>query len=291
MLKNEIKNKLFLPFNFLFPFLLFMSWYLGTQNIRSNYEFLESAIQRSDSQARNMFLEKLENFSGFTVFAEGISGFYLSVMIVVLVGLSFSSTFAYDKNTGFGNLLITRKGFNKYFFCKIASIFLVNFFIVFATLAMILILCLVKYSASSPEYTYQFIMVSNSPLATLFINHPTLSCILMIFNLSFFSCIYTLLGLGISLFTTNRFLISLSPLCIYIVFTLIPQLFSINSPISKLFAWFFPNYLTGWFTNGDIWYSDLSPYMVLIIHFLVIIAPTIIILFCLYYTNKIQYIK
>lgn len=213
------------------------------------------------------------------------------MLFVLLVGLVFSASFAYDKNTGFGNSILTRASFKKYYIYKTASIFISAFFIIFVTMALILMASLIIYSVKAPTEAFNFSMTTDKGSARLFFSHHWLACFVMILTLSLLGGLFALLGMGINLFTSNRFLISISPLAIYILCTLVPQLFSIRSPISKYLAWFFPSYFTGIFIGNDYWYTDLSVTGAYFIHLAVIIIPTVLLLLLLYKRNQKQYIK
>lgn len=286
MLKSEFKRIMLNPINILFFIVVPIAWYLGASNMLHNYDFLKNA-----AASNQIFYQRYQLFSGYTVFADGISSFYLSIITVLLSGLSFSSSFIYDKNTGFGNYTITRTNIKKYFYVKTITTFVAPFIYIFIALLVILFFCLVKFSANNPQYTLEFIMNPNSELVKLFVSYPFLSCCSMIATISFFSSIYTLIGMAFSSFTNNRFLVSIAPFSMYILCTLIPQLFPLNSNISKLLAWVFPTYFTGIFTNTDIWYSNLSDVYIYIIHFMVYLIIAILLLIVLFYKNNKQYIK
>lgn len=290
MLIKQFKRMFLSPFNLIIPPVIIAAWYSGIETVLSNLEFLKAAYSYPEGPAKDMFILQAENFSGFTVFAEGICGFFVAVAAAVLSGLAFSSDFAYDKNTGFGNFIITRSGFNKYFISKVFSVFSAPFITVFLSLTVPLIYSVVKYSDSSPRYTFGFIMAEGEVFSNWFIDKPWLICFLMIFIVSLFAGMFALLGMGASLFTNNRFVISVFPMAYFILCTLIPQLFPANTPTAKVLAWIYPSYLTGTFL-GDTWYSNLSQPITLAVHLIVLSIPIIALLLLLYLKNKRQYIK
>lgn len=290
MLIKQFKRMFLSPFNFLIPLVIFAAWYKGIEASLSNLEFLKAAYSYPDGPAKELFILQAENFSGFTVFAEGICGFFVVAVAAVLAGLAFSSGFAYDKNTGFGNFLITRSGFNKYFISTVFSVFSAPFITAFISLTIPLIYSIAKYSDSSPKYTYGWIMSEGAMFTNLFINKPWLSSFFMIFIVSLVAGMFALLGMGASAFTNNRFVISVVPVAYFILCTLIPQLFPANTPIAKVLAWIYPSYLTGIFL-GDTWYSKLSQPITLAVHLIVLAIPITALLVLLYSKNKRQYIK
>lgn len=297
MYKNEFVNRLKSPFNILWLFILPIGWFLGTKIIRTNIDFLEKSIQacakdpRLQTEVADRFAEQLNAQNGFMVFMEGCSDFYVPVFIALLSGIVFSTSFLYDKNSGFGNFVITRVSFKKYFISKTASVFIVPFGIIFIVLTLIFFASLFFYSAQPPTEAFNFSMLTDTEAKALFFSHYWLSCFIMIFTLSLFGGLYALLGMGISAFTSNRFLISVSPLAIYIFCTLIPQLFNLQSQAAKYLAWIFPSHLTGIFISNTFWYTSFSLGRTYCVHFLVLLVPVFILLLLLYYKNKTQYIR
>lgn len=296
MLKNELKKKFLNPFMLLYAVLLPICWYIGTSLVRMNIKQMNSLLinfanDPSKAELNQEVTRQLNAKNGFMVFMEGSSEFYISVAVVLLAGIIFAALFAYDKNTGFGNLIVTRTKFKKYFMCKVSSVFITSFTAVFAVMTAILFVSLIIYSAKAPTQAFNFSMMQDIGPTRLFFSHHWFACFVMIFTLSMLGGLYSLLGMGVSLFTSNRFLISISPLAIYILCTLIPQLFSIQSPIAKYLAWIFPGYFTGIFIGNEFWYSKLPVTAVYFIHLAVIIIPVVALLTALYFKNKKQYIK
>lgn len=295
MLKGNIKTIIKNPLNLLWFILLPVGWYMGTQTIRMNIDLLQSISSRPDvSQTAIEALSKqISSINGYMVFAEGISEFYVSVAAVLLGGIIFSSAFAYDKNTGFGDYCITRSNFKKYYFSKILSIIICEFAFIFVTLSGIFLFSLIKYSAIHPTDDFNFSMVIDT-LSTykLFFAKPLLSCFIMIITICIYATALSLIGFGISAFTSNRFLISVSPIALYIVLTIIPQVFKIKTTLSCILAWLFPQYFTSLFINNDLWYSKMTSFgAIYCTHLAVILLPTIVLLTVLYQKNKKQYIK
>lgn len=295
MIKNNIKNSFIKPLNILWFILLPITWFLGTASVRSNILFLERALKTALASPEQFSIEQARNrltaVNGFTVFLEGSSDFYVSVAVVLLAGLIFSSSFAYDKNTGFGNFILSRIDYKKYFCLKSLVTFFTPFVFTFLTMSAILFYSLLKYSDTVPTEEFAFSMNKESASFGFFISHYWTSCFIIIFTLSLISGIYALLGMGINAFTSNRFVISIFPVSLIILLTLIPQIFPINTVMAKAMAWFFPSYLTGVFIGNSYWYTNLSPAQAYLIHIVVLAIPAIVLLSVLYIENKKQYVR
>lgn len=297
MFKNEIKKRFKNPLNLLWLILLPVYWFLGTNVVRQNIETTKQMAQtvadrpNVSAEARAAVQAAADGVNGFMVFSEGIAEFYVTIAIALLVGILFSASFVYDKNTGFGNFILTRTQFKRYYISKAASVFLSSFFMIFAVLTLILFSSLIAYSATTPTEAFNFSMISGAPLTKLFLSHHWLACFIMIFTLSIFGGLYSLLGMGVSLITSNRFVICVSPLAILLFCTIFPQLFSIQSSIAKVIAWIFPSYFTSMFIGNEFWYTKLPVAAVYFIHLAVIAVPTMFLLFLLYRKNQKQYIR
>lgn len=297
MFKNELKRKFKNPFNLLWFILLPVGWFLGTEIVRTTIDGLkERAVNIANGQEVSQQMidhtnDVIKSINGFTVFAEGISEFYLPIAIVLLVGLLVSSSFVYDKNTGFGNFVITRTQFKKYYISKVFSVFLSAFISIFFVLTLVLFASLIVYSAKAPTEAFNFSMLIDNGAKRLFFSHHWLACFIMIFTLSVFGGLYALLGMGVSLITSNRFVVCASPLAIYLFCIIVPQLFSIQAPIAKIIAWIFPMYFTGIFIGNDFWYTNLPISVTYCIHLAAIAVPAAVLLFFLYRKNAKQYIR
>lgn len=292
MLKEISKQNIKNPLNLLWFILLPVSWYLGTGIIRQNIEFLtNNPLMAQNPVAAEAFAKQAQAINGYMVFAEGISKFYVALAAVLLAGLIFSSGFAYDKNTGFGNLCLTRTAFAKYFTGKVFSNFVCVF--LFTTLSLLIPFgySLIKYSATTPTADFNFSMI-NEASSKVFFGAPVWSCFLMIITVALYAALFSLIGMGFSLFTSNRFLLCASPLAIYIFVTLFPQLFSTTGAFAKILAWIFPSYITGIFINNNFFYiGSLSFAAVWLIHFAILFIAASVLLTLLYKKNKKQYIK
>lgn len=297
MLRNEMKRTNKNPIILVFILLLPICWFLGTNLIRSNIQFITNSLKAATDNplinpaAADVFQNQANSVNGFMVFIEGCSEFYIPVAVALLAGIVFSALFAYDKNTGFGNCIFTRASFKKYYLCKTVSVFISAFLAVFITMTLILLASLLIYSAKTPTQAFNFSMPENAAATRLFFEHYWLACFIMIITLSLSGGVYALLGMGVSLFTSNRFIISISPLAAYILCLILPQLFSTQSPVSKCLAWIFPSYFTGVFIGNDYWYTKLPAAAAYFIHLAVIVVPTGLLLFLLYRKNQRQYIK
>lgn len=297
MFKNEIKKRFKNPLNLLWFILLPIGWFLGTSTIRMNIDTIKQGVEmlanrpNASAEAIRITQAAADGINGFMVFAEGISEFYVVIAIVLLVGILFSASFVYDKNTGFGNFVLTRTSFKKYYISKASSIFLSAFFMIFFVLTLVLLGSVIVYSATTPTEAFNSAMIEGSSLTKLFFSHHWLSCFIMIFTVSVYGGLYALLGMGVSYFTSNRFVICASPLAIFLFCTLFPQLFSVQSPIAKWFAWIFPSYFTGMFIGNDFWYSKLPVLATYLIHLAVLAVPTAALLFLLYRKNQKQYVR
>ncbi len=294
---NEIKRSFKNYLNAAYFIVLPIVWFLGTETIRYNIAFLKNGVNSalSNSGISQSVIEaaeaQLNAQNGFMVFMEGVSEFYVSVAVALIVGLTCSSAFAYDKNTCFGNSIITREKFKKYFIYKAVSTFAVPFIMIFTVLTLVFIAALIIYSPTKPTQAFNFSMNTESSFTVMFFEHYWFSCFFMIFTLSLFGGLYALLGMGIGFATSNRFIISISPFAIYILCTLIPQFFSLKSPVSKYLAWIFPSYFTGVFIGNDYWYTELPKTVAYFVHISVLAVPAVTLLYLLYRKNYKQYIK
>lgn len=214
----------------------------------------------------------------------------MPVILVLLGGIIYSSSFAYDKNTGYGNYCITRSTFGKYYFSKIFSTFICSFMFAFISLFGIFCYSLIKYSAVYPTAGFNLLMV-NEDIKALFYANPLFIVFSVIFTLCVFTAIYTTIGIGVSVFFSNRLIISVSPLAVYLLCTMIPQFFNIQSSAAKILAWIFPSYFTGFFIANDFFYCKLPIWGIYPIHILILCVPVLIFLTLLYRKNTKQYIR
>lgn len=294
MLSKEFKRMFKNPLNLFFFLILPLGWFLGTKAARLNIQFLSKSLAEMSNLnpiIAKTYEAQLNAQNGFMMFMEGSSEFYISCFIAVLVGIIASASFAYDKNSGFGNFSISRSGFKKYFFCKLSCTFLVPFVLVFLSMCCVLLFSLFSYSFQPPTEAFNFSMMEDNPATKLFFSHYWIACFLLILILSLQGGFYALLGMGVSAFTSNRFLISISPFAIYIFCTLFPQLFSIQAPIAKYIAWIFPSYAVGAFIGNDFWYTNLPVSATIFLHLMCLLIPAAVLIGILYIQNKKQYIK
>lgn len=295
MLLNNFKLGFTKRLNLLWIVLLPVSWLLGTQAIRNNIDFLHKAAQAVGESGNLLSADyanaRVNSINGFMVFIEGCSDFYISLAVVLLSGIIFSSSFCYDKNTGFGNFILSRTDYNRYFVNKVLVTFAVPFLSVVLVMSAVLLCSLSVYSANRPTDDFIFSIAEGSESRSLFLSHWIMSCFIMIFVLGLLGGVYALFGMGVGVFTCDRLIISVSPVALYIMLTLIPQFFSVNGKFAKYVAWLFPSYLTGIFIGNDYRYTELSPLAACAVHFAVIIIPVAVFLTALYFKNKKQYIK
>lgn len=291
MLFNSLKYKIKSRFNCLWIFLP-IAFYYGLNMTIANYTFVTNLIQANDfksEELRAIAVTSYNAINGFVFFADGISHYFVSLIIVLLVGLIYSSDFAFFKNTSFGNYCITRTTFKKYFLSEIFSVFFTPFIFVFVISLLILCFLLLKYSAISPSANFcdSLIGVLVKPY---FYSHPLLWSLLIIVNTSCIAGTYSLIGMCVSKFTSNRFLISVSPLAVFIFLTIIPQLFTPQSFIGSILSFIYPVFIFTLFSTNDLDYCKNIPIAV-IIHWLILIIPIFLTLLALYQKNKKQYIK
>lgn len=291
MILKSIKQNFKNPLNLIALVLVPIAWYLGTATVRSNIAFLNNtSLAGQNEEAAAVFAAQRAAINGYMVFAEGASEFYISLVSVLLVGVLFSAGFTYDKNSGFGCYCITRKNFLNYFFSKVWSVFLCGFTVTAVPLCLAFIYSLVKYSATLPTDAFNFSMVGKT--AEMFFDKPVFSCLFIIFSISLYTALLALMGMGVSAFTSNRFLVSVAPFAIYLLGTIIPQLSYIDSALGHILCWIFPPHFTGMFIQNSFGYTgNLSLFAIWAVHLTVVIIPTILLLTVLYIKNKRQYIR
>lgn len=96
MLLNNVKLGFAKRLNLLWAVLLPIAWFWGTQAIRNNIDFLHNAAQ-AVGESGNLFSAdyanaRVNSINGFMVFIEGCSDFYISLAVVLLSGIVFSSS-------------------------------------------------------------------------------------------------------------------------------------------------------------------------------------------------------
>ena len=149
-------------------------------------------------------------------FFRGTIGNVLSILIPMLVTVSYSDSYTIEKQAGLSVLALTRENRNSYFMAKLWVSFLTGFVIACIPYILNLCLCLAIFPHSSSAH------VSNWPTSSnvltfeakylLFpeidLNNPGLSSIIRIFLMGIYGGTCSLLGVAVSFFSKKRITVS-----------------------------------------------------------------------------------
>lgn len=286
--RKDLKQTLKSPLA-LFSYLALLAGFLGGAYPKISYIFLlkqqaAHPVPGINAEAAREFLSAA---NGYVIFQEGMDDLYLPLAIVVVVGLLFSARFLYEKNTGFGNFVLTRRKFDSYFMQKCAVAFWGAFLFVCLSLLTFLLFALLIFSFQTP--THLFWGSSHEfALMELFERSPFLFALISILNLSLFAGLFSLFGMGMSLLTSNRFLVSVSPTALFLCCILFPQLFPDGT---RGVRWMFIPNLVFFFGQGGA-VGDVAPpllrYGVLLLLFSSVALAPVIVLYC---NNRKNYLK
>lgn len=281
-IKRIIKSPLFIFLFLVLVFGLIMGAYPMLQTIKMLKSYL---INPAPDVSIETSQKILGNVSGFEIFKNSLynaSSSFFAVIIPLFSGLLFSGDFCYQKNTGFGNFIVTRMNFKKYYSKKVASTFIFPFIIIAILLSLYLLLCLIIFSCHNPK---MFSSNYNSDFESLYYNTPFLFSTLSIIHFSIYGSIYSLIGLCAANFTSNRFLIAVSPFFIYITLTIGTQ-----AVHAQMFKWLFPDSFIFFLTNKLI-VNNLPPFIQYQILLLLYLFPITVLLIFLYKKNIKNYIR
>jgi hypothetical protein len=283
MINKQIRLQLFSIYTLLAIAVFSLAWFYGADTVINNIKVFEKGTAP-------ICQDVLNSVNGFSVFVYGASSFYIATATVLFSGLFLSGAFLYDKNSGFGNICITRIGYDKYFCKKIIAIFLSSFISVAMILSMIFIVCLFVFSTQSPSELFNADM-ADTKITLFFFSHPYILSFAVIFTISLQASLLTILGLCFSFFSSNRFIVGVLPFALFLFFIVFPQMFERKSNFGKYLAWIFPQYFSEFFTSNQFWYTELSLPAVYCVHVLILLTPTIALLILLYQKNRKSYIK
>lgn len=288
MWRKDIKYVLKSPLALLSYLALFAAWQKGTsfkiQYILETKDQVAHSVSGINLEAAREYLSAV---NGYVIFQEGLDDAFLPLAIAIVAGLLFSARFLYEKNTGFGNYILTRRQFKLYFAEKCAFTFGGAFLFVFLSCMTFLLLSLLVFSFQAPTRlfwtsNYQFVLMD------FFEKQPFLFSVLTSLHLGLFAGLFSLFGMGMSLFTSNRFLVSLSPTALFLFCVLFPQMFPVGT---RGVRWIFLPNLIFFFGEGGV-VEDVSPpllrYGILLILFS---AIALIPVMLLYVKNKKSYLK
>lgn len=230
----------------------------------------------------------VDNKSGYDIFINGIGKGLIPIVIILaplIVGYLFSQKFTYDLNTGFGNIIITRKNFKNYFLTITIKTFVKSFIVIFCSEIIFLILCLLMFGSAIPNIDYSRV---EDAIKDLYYNIPLLYCFIHICKQAVYISILSIIGMSISIFTRNRFIVSLSPFCIYLLLNIICPILdmSLNLPILKLI---YPDYLIMPFITGT--YLLENKILNVVASYLIYIIIMLILLCGLYKKYNNNYLK
>ena len=100
---------------------LFAGWLKGTSfKIQYILEMKDQVAHSVSGINLEAVREYLSAVNGYVIFQEGLDDAFLPLAIAIVAGLLFSARFLYEKNTGFGNYVLTRRQFKLYFAEKCA---------------------------------------------------------------------------------------------------------------------------------------------------------------------------
>lgn len=282
MIRKQLKLNLISVYTLISAVILSFAWYYGAGTVLANIEFFKTAPKIGP--------QALAAVNGFSVFVDGASSFYVAAAAFLLFGLFFSGSFLYEKSSGFGNTCIIRSGFKKYYRRKLISVFLFAFLTAALVLTAIFAFCLIRYSAKSPSDLFNADMV-NEKISVFFTAHPYLLSFAVIFTISIQAGLFTLFGLCCSVFLQNRFVAGIAPFALFLICTILPQFFKVDSRPGHAFAWIYPAYFSEFFVNNDFSYTTLPLPAVYLLHLLIAILPCLVLAVLLYRKNRREYIK
>lgn len=281
-IKRLFKTPLFYVFLLVALFALFVGMIPTLQTVNQLRESLSSAPSDQNLEAVREILEKVSGYDFFRNALHDTTASYFVVVIPLFAGVLFSGQFTYDKTSGFGSMLITRSGFSAYFRKRAAFVALLPFLVLFLLLIAYLLFCLIFFSAQAPQGLR---IEYNSIFDNFYYRQPLLYSIFVSLHFGLYASFYSLIGFCMANFTNNRFLVSVSPIFVYLCLMIVPQALNIE-PLS----WVFVETFTYFFTGNPL-AKQLSiglNYLILLFLYAIPIAGM---LSMLYYKNKKNYLR
>lgn len=271
--------------------ILIILMFLGASD-RISYIMSSTEILYSSSIPEDINIQaiknNIENYTGYDTFIYGIGKGLVPLSIIIcplILGYMFAGDFVYNLKTGFGNFIITRQKFRNYFIQITFKTFIKSFLLVLISEIIFLLICLVIFGDKKPIELYSPVVDSLSPI---YYKIPFLYCLLQSLIQSFYMAILTIIGMSFTMFTSNKFIITLSPFVIYLMINIICPILDMAFNASILQT-IYPDYLIMSFMSGT-YFMD-SPIIHNVIGFgtYIIIASTLLI--CMYKKYNENYLR
>ena len=267
--------------------LMFLGSYDRINYIMESKQMLNSNNIPEDVN-KNAIEKNIDNYTGYDTFINGIGKGIIPFVIILsplVVGYMFAGDFAYDIETGFGNFVIIRKKFNKYFKQKVLITFIKAFLLIFVSEIIFLIICLYIFGNKTPNELYSPVL---DALSWMYYKIPFLYCLIYISKQSLYMAILTIIGMSFTIFTRNSFIIKLSPFIIFLLVNIICPVLDMmfNVPILKTI---YPDYLILSFMNGSYFMNNNIIHN--IIGFSIYIIVACIFIICMYKKYNENYLR
>lgn len=178
----------------------------------------------------------LENISAYSAWLYCLSlgsGSIFRVIVPLLVALPFADSLLRDKKIGYQNYILTRTSYRHFFLTRVLVNGLVGGFTVVLPMLIWLIISFVVYPANLPIKNLNYLLAD--PMAGIFYGGTPIFYILILILMGFvFGFLYASFSLGMSGFTTNRYVVIASSFLLYLILLLVSQAMQIRSLIPLL---------------------------------------------------------
>lgn len=185
----------------------------------------------------------------------------------LLAAIAYADSYAEDFNTGFIKNILTKVKKKKYLRIRYIVNFCLGGFIVILPLMLNFLCTMAVYPLIEPNFYYgSNLVIESSFLPDLYYQHPFLYILLRIFILFFVGGMFASLGLAVSVFIKNRYVIVIFPFLIFMVLDIIigvllpsipnlsdvfmKNLGAINALFGYLFVGIIGSYLCFYFVGG-----------------------------------------
>lgn len=271
--------------------ILIILMFLGASD-RISYIISNAKILYSNSIPEDINIQavknNIENYTGYDTFIYGIGKGLVPFSIIIcplILGYMFAGDFAYNLKTGFGNFIITRQKFRNYFIKITFKTFVKAFLLVLISEIIFLIICLIIFGNEKPIELYSPVVDS---LGSIYYKIPFLYCLLQSLIQSFYMAILTIIGMGFTMFTSNKFIITLSPFVIYLMINIICPILDMAFNASILQT-IYPDYLIMSFMTGTYFMDNPIIHNVIGFGIYIIIASAL--LLCMYKKYNENYLR